>query len=141
MRFYQYRRGMQVWLTVFWIGILALWTAACFGAGHPRYVALVLWSVTGALNLCSIWFNYWTVEDEGFAQHGLFYRRWFSGRAVQYAGPVRRSRLRWLLRKSIEVDMGRAGGAAVPRFVNVADRPGFLDAVRRIAPQAEIVES
>lgn len=139
MRFNQYSRRMQVWLTVFWVAILALWTDVCFGAEHPRYGALVLWSITGVLNLCSVWLNYWIVDEDGFSQHGLFYRRWFSARGLRYAGPVRSSRLSWLLRRSIEVEMGRAQGPPAPRFVTVADRPGFLQALRRIAPHAEII--
>lgn len=136
MRFYPVGKAGRVWLTVVWVLVSVMWLDIEMDHTHRRPWMGLIWVSLAAINLSNTWLNYWTVEGDAIVQHSILWSKRYDAENVRYAGPVRGTSMRRWLRKAIELQMA---GFSNVRYVSVADRGAFLEAVHTVAPHAEVV--
>ena len=135
MRFYEVSRRSRLVQTVI-MTLLASSAVTVFLRNH-RWTAVPVF-VLAAVQLHSLWNRYWEITpDARLLSRAYGFRLSFPASTVLYAGPVREVPGFPVSKKSIELELE---GSPMKRYVRVADPSDFLEGLRRVSPEAQIIK-
>jgi hypothetical protein len=136
MRFYQVSRRSRLVQTVI-MTLLASSAATVSFLRNHRWIAVAVF-VLAAVQLHSLWNRYWEITpDARLLSRAYGFRLSFPASTVLYAGPVRRVAGFPVSKKDIELELE---GSPMKRYVRVANPSDFLEGLRRVSPEAQIIK-
>jgi hypothetical protein len=117
--------------------LLASSATVSFLRNHRWTVVAVF--VLAAVQLHSLWNRYWEITpDARLLSRAYGFRLSFPASTVLYAGPVRKvAGFPVSKKKDIELELE---GSPMKRYVRVANHSDFLEGLRRVSPEAQIIK-
>jgi hypothetical protein len=104
---------------------------------NHRWTAVAVF-LFAAVQLHSLWNRYWEITpDARLLKRAYGFRLSFPASTVLYAGPVRKVAGFPVSRKDIELELE---GSSMKRYVRVANPSDFLEGLRRVSPEAQIIK-
>ncbi|AEU35620.1 hypothetical protein AciX8_1277 [Granulicella mallensis MP5ACTX8] len=136
MRFYKTSRSSRILQTLI-LTLLVASTSMVLVHDHRWRWSFCFVLVMAAGQVHSLWTNYWEITPDGklLARTYGFNLRYETS-SVLYAGPVREMVGYPVSKKDIELEFK---GSQKKRYVRVADRSEFLEWLRSVSPQAQVI--
>jgi hypothetical protein len=109
-----------------------------FQRNHRWTAVAVLVLVLVAVQLHSLWNSYWEITaDATLFSRAYGFKLSLPTSTILYAGPVRKVAGFPVSQKDIELELE---GSSRKRYVRVANPSDFLEGLRRLSPEAQIIE-
>ncbi|RSL16859.1 hypothetical protein EDE15_2385 [Edaphobacter aggregans] len=137
MKFYQASSRSRLIQTVI-IALLASSATVSFLRNH-RWTAVAV-VVFAAVQLHTLWNRYWEITpDATLLSRAYGFRLSYPAATVRYAGPVRKAAEYPVSQKDIELEL-ELEGSPIKRYARVANPSDFLEELRHVSPQAQIMK-
>ena len=106
---------------------------------NHRWTAVAVF-VFAAVQLHSLWNRYWEITpDARLLSRAYGFRLSYQAATVRYAGPIRKAAEYPVSQKDIELEL-ELEGSPMKRYVRVANPSDFLEGLRRVSPEAQIIK-